>query len=318
MIMIDWVSIVRHSRRRFSNYMYAMPTKVRKRRRKNRRLENMPRCGSAQQQQPPPKQQQQPQLPLHHQRSEDRIEEEEEEEEETMAGGVCRGSRRTGRRPPRLRPSRCCCCCFMHNAKRDSEARRHRGAAEGGSHDGAPGKTSAAAWMRPTSWIRVERGGRTKVVGVVHCNRAYHRLEGNLRDKDAGLESTAGGRGNAAGSAGAPETCFSLVPISIAFQFGRGKYEFTRMPFGLKNAPSTFQRLIGEFLEGLNEDAMQIYMDDIVYSRFEHEQGKNLQQLLQKFKEFGLRASDEKSSFFKPSVHFMSCPVRGPTPIPIR
>ncbi|GLH17259.1 Uncharacterized protein GBIM_22209, partial [Gryllus bimaculatus] len=31
--MIDWVSIVRHSRRRFSNYMYAVPSKVRKRRR---------------------------------------------------------------------------------------------------------------------------------------------------------------------------------------------------------------------------------------------------------------------------------------------
>ena len=31
--MIDWVSMVRHSRRRFSNYMYAVPSKVRKRRR---------------------------------------------------------------------------------------------------------------------------------------------------------------------------------------------------------------------------------------------------------------------------------------------
>jgi hypothetical protein len=28
--MIDWVSIVRHSRRRFSNYMYAVPNKVRR------------------------------------------------------------------------------------------------------------------------------------------------------------------------------------------------------------------------------------------------------------------------------------------------
>ncbi|XP_049800164.1 uncharacterized protein LOC126235487 [Schistocerca nitens] len=34
--MIDWVSIVRHSRRRFSNYMYAVPSKVRKRRRMRR------------------------------------------------------------------------------------------------------------------------------------------------------------------------------------------------------------------------------------------------------------------------------------------
>ncbi|KYB29111.1 hypothetical protein TcasGA2_TC032077 [Tribolium castaneum] len=31
--MIDWVSIVRHSRRRFSNYMYGVPNKVRRKRR---------------------------------------------------------------------------------------------------------------------------------------------------------------------------------------------------------------------------------------------------------------------------------------------
>jgi len=44
--MIDWVSIVRHSRRRFSNYMYAVPNKVR------RRQTKMVHC--EQQQQPPP------------------------------------------------------------------------------------------------------------------------------------------------------------------------------------------------------------------------------------------------------------------------
>lgn len=32
--MIDWVSIVRHSRRRFSDYVYGVPIKVRKRRTK--------------------------------------------------------------------------------------------------------------------------------------------------------------------------------------------------------------------------------------------------------------------------------------------
>ncbi|KAL1129493.1 hypothetical protein AAG570_012438 [Ranatra chinensis] len=91
-----------------------------------------------------------------------------------------------------------------------------------------------------------------------------------------------------------------------AFQFGRGKYEFTRMPFGLRNAPTTFQRLMDEFLEGLNEDAIQIYMDDIiVFSRSEQEHGRHLGQLLQRLKEFGLKASCEKSSFFNESVKFM-------------
>ncbi|KAL1130401.1 hypothetical protein AAG570_013339 [Ranatra chinensis] len=91
-----------------------------------------------------------------------------------------------------------------------------------------------------------------------------------------------------------------------AFQFGRGKNEFTRMPFGLRNAPTTFLRLMDEFLEGLNEDAIQIYMDDIiVFSRSEQEHGRHLGQLLQRPKEFGLKASCEKSSFFNESVKFM-------------
>ncbi|KAL1139170.1 hypothetical protein AAG570_009230 [Ranatra chinensis] len=53
-----------------------------------------------------------------------------------------------------------------------------------------------------------------------------------------------------------------------AFQFGRGNYEFVRMPFGRRNAPITFQLLMDEFLSGLGEDVVQIYMDDIiVFSR---------------------------------------------------
>jgi hypothetical protein len=57
-----------------------------------------------------------------------------------------------------------------------------------------------------------------------------------------------------------------------AFQFGRGKFEFVRMPFGLKNAPMTFQRLMDEFLLGLDERAVQAYMDDIIVFSASREQ----------------------------------------------
>lgn len=39
--MIDWVSIVRHSRRRFSDYMFAVPAKIRKRRRAKRHTDSL-------------------------------------------------------------------------------------------------------------------------------------------------------------------------------------------------------------------------------------------------------------------------------------
>jgi len=46
------------------------------------------------------------------------------------------------------------------------------------------------------------------------------------------------------------------------------------MPFGLKNAPATFQRLMDQVLTGLQEIELFIYLDDIViYARSleEHE-----------------------------------------------
>jgi len=44
-----------------------------------------------------------------------------------------------------------------------------------------------------------------------------------------------------------------------------GQYEFMRMPFGLKIAPSRFQRYINQMLEELiRESKVIVYMDDIL------------------------------------------------------
>ena len=63
------------------------------------------------------------------------------------------------------------------------------------------------------------------------------------------------------------------VPVHIdsrrytAFITHRGLYEFKVLPFGLRNAPSHFQRIINDILKPLLGVCVLIYIDDlIVYS----------------------------------------------------
>ncbi|XP_032688643.1 uncharacterized protein LOC116852416 [Odontomachus brunneus] len=54
-----------------------------------------------------------------------------------------------------------------------------------------------------------------------------------------------------------------------AFTTPFGHYEFNRMPFGLKNAPATFQRLMDIVLSGIQGQEAFVYLDDIVvYASF--------------------------------------------------
>ena len=75
---------------------------------------------------------------------------------------------------------------------------------------------------------------------------------------------------------------FLQIPVKrenqskAAFQTPYGKFEFLRMPFGLVNAPSTFQRSMNLVLQGL-EDETSCYIDDIVM--FSEERDEHLGQI---------------------------------------
>ena len=94
----------------------------------------------------------------------------------------------------------------------------------------------------------------------------------------------------------------------MAFMVGNlGFYEFTRMPFGLCNAPATFQRLMQNTLGELNLTYCVIYLDDvIVFSRMEEEHLECLRMVFERFQEFNLKLKPLKCSFFKLEIVYLA------------
>lgn len=91
-----------------------------------------------------------------------------------------------------------------------------------------------------------------------------------------------------------------------AFSVSSGKYEFTRMPFGLKNAPATFQRVMDAVLRDFIGECCLVYMDDIIiFSTSFEEHVKDIRKVLHKLKEACLKIQLDKCFFFRREVQFL-------------
>ncbi|UYV65370.1 K02A2.6-like, partial [Cordylochernes scorpioides] len=91
-----------------------------------------------------------------------------------------------------------------------------------------------------------------------------------------------------------------------AFSTGNGLYQFTVMPFGLCNAPATFERLMELVLRGLTWKTCLVYLDDVmVMGRTFGEHLKNLQEIFNRFKAANLGLNPRKCQLFQKKVEFL-------------
>lgn len=97
---------------------------------------------------------------------------------------------------------------------------------------------------------------------------------------------------------------FFQLPVSerdiekTAFVCHVGQFEFTRMPFGVANGPSTFQRLMNKVLSGLLGHCAMVYLDDIVvFSKTPEEHAIHLKAVFDCLRKAGLTLKRSKCTF---------------------
>lgn len=85
-----------------------------------------------------------------------------------------------------------------------------------------------------------------------------------------------------------------------------GLFEFTKMPFGLSNAPANFQRLMHACLGEQNQQSLVIYLDDvIIYSPDFDTHLSHLDSVLDKLSRHGLKLKPNKCRFLKQEVPYL-------------
>ena len=119
--------------------------------------------------------------------------------------------------------------------------------------------------------------GGNKVFSTLDCNAGFHSLAIDEND--------------------IPKLAFSTV---------FGKYTFVRLPFGLRNAPSAFQRVMDNVLCSKTYKTLFVYMDDIIiFTKTLEEHIKELEEIFMLLYKNGLRLKPSKCCFAKTHLEYL-------------
>lgn len=102
-----------------------------------------------------------------------------------------------------------------------------------------------------------------------------------------------------------------------SFSSSQGSFRFKRLPFGLKIAPNSFQRMMSIAFSGLGPSKSFVYMDDlVVIGCSEQHMISNLKEVFEICRKTNLKLNPEKCNFFNSEVTFLGhkCTDKGILP----
>ena len=138
-------------------------------------------------------------------------------------------------------------------------------------------KTISDAYPLPNIIDILDQLGPTQYFSTFNLASGFHQIPMDPRDR--------------------PKTAFSTL---------NGHYEYARMPFELKNAPATFQRLMDNVLRGLEGTELFVYLDDVVVFAKNLEEHKiKVKRLMRRFEQANLSLQPDKCEFLRREVTYL-------------
>ena len=138
-------------------------------------------------------------------------------------------------------------------------------------------KTRKDAYPLPRIDESLDANGKARYFSPIDLASAYNQVEVHTGDRH--------------------KTAFT-TPMDL--------YEYNRTPFGLCNAPGTFQRLKQTIFREELLQILLVYLDDIiVYNDTIADHLKRLERVFQKLREHGLKIEAEKCQFFQSRVKYL-------------